>query len=133
MKEQEKNVKVRIRNDVSLILAFLVIAAAGMLYLFVFRHGGDTVKVTVDGEIYGIYPLNRNVSEEIVSGKDNECVNRFVILDGKAYMEYASCPDGICVDHRPVFRDGESIVCLPNRVVLTVITDNREDSVDMTV
>lgn len=133
MKEQEKNVKVRIRNDVILILAFLVIAAAGMLYLFVFRHGGDTVKVTVDGEIYGIYPLNRNVSEEIVSGKDNECVNRFVILDGKAYMEYASCPDGICVDHRPVFRDGESIVCLPNRVVLTVITDNREDSVDMTV
>ena len=65
------------------------------------------------------------VSHAVV--KNNEHLNRFVIRDGKAYMEYASCPDGICVDHSPIFRDGESIVCLPNRVVITVTDSNNQD------
>ena len=46
-------------------------------------------------------------------------------------MENASCPDGICVSHRPIFRDGESIVCLPNRVVITVVSDGDTASPDI--
>ena len=56
-----------------------------------------------------------------------------VISDGKVRVDLADCPDGICVAHRPIFRDGESIVCLPNRVVVTVITDNSEDAPDIIV
>ena len=35
-------------------------------------------------------------------------------------MEWADCPDQICVNHRPVSRNGESIICLPNEVVVSV-------------
>ena len=89
------------------------------------------VKVTVDGELYGFFSLNDEVTQEIVTGENGENKNSFVISDGKVYMQYATCPDGICTDHRPVFRDGESIVCLPNRVVITVITDEKENSADI--
>ncbi len=112
--------KHNIRNDIIFIVALLLIAAVGGLYLFVFRDGGNTVKVTVDGKTYGVYSLNENITEDIYTGKDN--LNRLIIRDGKAYMETATCPDGICVSHKPIFRDGESIVCLPNRVVVTVTT-----------
>ena len=53
MKEQKSIRKVHLRNDLFFILVILVIAAVGMLYLFVFRESGNVVRVTVDGELYG--------------------------------------------------------------------------------
>lgn len=131
MNEPTKKGISRLRNDVLLIAALLLLSAVGIVYLFVFRPGGDTVKVTVDGELYGIYSLFEPRTEEIRGGEDGGQINRLIIRDGKAYMESATCPDGICVSHRPIFRNGESIICLPNRVVVTVITENTPDAPDI--
>lgn len=131
MNESKCTRKSHRRNDIIFIAAILFIAAIAMIYLFVFRKEGNVVKVTVDGELYGTYSLSDNISEDIVTGEDGTSLNRLVIIDGKAHMEYATCPDGICVDHRPIFRDGESIVCLPNRVVITVITEDNSDAPDI--
>lgn len=132
MKEQKSINKFHLRNDMFFIVALLLVCAIGILYLFVFRGSGNVVKVTVDGELYGIYSLSQNITEDIPSGENERQLNRLIISGGKAYMETATCPDGICVAHRPIFRDGESIVCLPNRVVITVITDdNNTDSPDI--
>lgn len=131
MKEQKKQGRFFLKNDVLFIAALLIVCAVGMFYLFVLRDSGDTVKVTVDGELYGIYSLSDNIQEDIVTGKDVSNLNRFVILDGKVYMEDASCPDGICVAHRPIFREGESIVCLPNKVVITVFTEKETEAPDI--
>lgn len=131
MKEPKNTGRSHRRNDIVFVAVLLLAAAAGMFYLFVMREGGNVVKVTVDGEVYGTYPLAEDITEDIVSGDDGAGLNRLIIRDGKAYMEYATCPDGICVDHRPVFRDGESIVCLPNRVVITVIIEDDADAPDI--
>lgn len=131
MKKEKNNKKLFLRNDIILIAAILLVAAVGLLYLFVFRSVGDTVKVTVDGELYGVYSLSEDVVVDIITGEDGEGLNRLIIRDGKAYMEEASCPDGICVSHRPIFRNGESIVCLPNKVVVTVFTENDSSSPDI--
>ena len=130
MEIKAKN-KLIVKNDIILILCLLIVAAIGILYLYVFRNQGNTVKVTLDGEIYGIYSLSENVTEDIYTGENHQHHNRLVIQNGKAYMETASCPDGICVKHAPIFRDGESIVCLPNRVVITVITSDNSDNPDI--
>ncbi len=124
MKEKKKT-----KNDIIFIAALLLAAAVGIFYLYVLRESGDTVKVTVDGELYAVYSLADSITEDIRSGTDG--VNRLVIKDGKAYMESATCPDGICVSHPPVYRNGESIVCLPNRVVVTVITEGESDTPDV--
>lgn len=131
MKEQKKAGKFHLRNDIILIGALLLLCAVGILYLFVFRSSGNMVKVTVDGELYGVYSLSEQITEEIHTGENGESINRLIILDGKAYMEYATCPDGICVAHHPIFRVGESIVCLPNRVVITVFTDGDANEPDI--
>lgn len=125
MKQKENTVKRRIRNDILLILCILLIASAGVFYLYGLRPSGDTVVVSVDGKEYGVYPLSEDITQDIYTGKNGEYLNRLIIKDGKAYMETANCPDGICVEHSKIFRDGESIVCLPHRVVVTVVTDNQ--------
>ena len=131
MNQQKKIGKYLFRNDMILIVTLLIASALAIVYLFVFRKGGNVVKVTVDGQNYGTYSLYQNISEDIITGENGENLNRFVISEGKVYMEKASCPDGICVAHRAVFRDGESIVCLPNRVVVTVVSDDDELSADI--
>ena len=47
----------------------------------------------------------------------------------EAWMEWADCTDQICVNHRAVSREGESIICLPNQVVISV-TDGEEAELD---
>ena len=118
------------RNDIILIGAILLIAVVGLVYLFLFRGRGDTVKVTVDGKAYASYSLSEDRVEDIYTGESGEQLNRLVIRNGKAFVETATCRDGICSSHRPIFRDGESIVCLPNRVVITVISDKTSDAPD---
>ncbi len=119
------------RNDVILIAIVIVVALMLGLYLQFFKQTGDMVEVTVDGEFYGRYSLSEELTEDIHTGFDGRQLNRLVIKDGKAYIEKASCPDGICADHRPVYRDGESIICLPNRVVVTVVSANSADVPDI--
>lgn len=129
--KQQITGKTHLKNDIILVVALLLIAAGGMIYLFVFRESGNVVKVTVGGELYGTYSLSRDTVEDIVSGKDGSQLNRLIIRDGKAYVETATCPDGICVNHRPIFRNGESIVCLPNEVVVTVFIEEDDESPDI--
>ena len=121
------------RNDIILIVCVLAVAVAGLIYLNFFRSPGNMVTVTVDGEYYGSYSLDDEICEDIYTGENKENYNRLVISGGNAYMEKASCPDGICVDHRSVFRDGESIVCLPNRVVITVTSDKDNNNPDIVI
>lgn len=131
---QQKSTKKRyLRNDILLIAALLLVAAIGGVYLFVFRGNGNTVTVTVDGKPYAEYALTENITKDIYTGENGEHCNRLVIRDGKAFMETATCPDGICVAHRAIFKNGESIVCIPNRVVITVTTVDSADAPDIVV
>ncbi len=123
----------QIRNDVIFILSLLLIAAIGAVYLFLFRPQGNSVEVTVNGKSYGVYSLNENITKDIITGENKQQLNRLIIHDGKAYVETASCPDKICVNHRPIFRDGESIVCLPNGIVITVKTTDNLDQPDIVI
>ena len=128
--KQEKNVR-RGRNDVIFISALLLILAIICLGFFLFRKEGSTVTVEVGGEVFGQYSLSRDTVVDITTG-DGE-LNRLVIRDGKAYVETATCPDGICVGHRPISRKGESIVCLPHRIVITVTDDGVDEGPDIVV
>lgn len=111
----------------------LLVAAIVIVVIFlIFRMAGgtevSTVTVTVNGEEYGRYPLNSNRTVEIK--QDGKVTNVLVIRDGKADMTQANCPDQLCVHQKAIFRDGESIVCLPNRVIVVAENPKEERSLD---
>ena len=113
----EKHGGRRFKNDVIFIIILLsAVCALGAGFYFL-RPEGGRVEVRVDGTLTAEYPLDRDITVDItgIGG-----VNRLVIKDGEAYVEYADCPDGICSAHSPVSRTGESIACLPHRVIITV-------------
>ena len=120
------------RNDIVFILALVLICASVGLGFYLLRGEGDSVTVTVDGTLYGTYSLSENATVEILNA-DGKCTNILVIENGVAYVSYADCPDGICSAHKPISREGETIVCLPNRVVATVNKSERSTEPDIIV
>ena len=101
------------------------------LCFYLIREKGDSISVTVDGTHFGTYSLSKDVTVDIVTGENGEGHNVLVIKDGKAYVESATCPDGICAAHKPISRERESIVCLPHKVVITVRIVNSDDAPDI--
>ena len=128
-----KNHKRLFRNDLIFIaVLFVLVSVLGLC--FYLSHGeGDEVVVTVDGEVFGTYSLSDDITVEIRTGEQGKELNLLVIKDGKAHVETASCPDGICTGHKPISRKGESIVCLPHRVVITVHGADKKEEPDIIV
>ncbi|MBD5134307.1 MAG: NusG domain II-containing protein [Clostridiales bacterium] len=105
------------RNDILLIAALLVLGGALALFLYVTRQGGGYVSVQIGGETVMELPLGEDT--RIVLGQGAH-TNTLVIENGTVRVIEASCPDQICVNHGAVQYAGESIVCLPHRLVVTV-------------
>ncbi|MDE5698877.1 MAG: NusG domain II-containing protein [Lachnospiraceae bacterium] len=106
------------KKDFILIAIIVVIAAvSALLILFVQREAGATVRITIDGVFYGEYSLSEEQSISIDEGLGH---NRLVIEEGSAYMADADCPDKYCMDYKPISRGGETIICLPHKLVVEV-------------
>lgn len=82
------------------------------------NRAGAYVTVTVNGELYGTYPLD--IEQEVPIRRDGVTTNVLVISEGQADMIQADCPDKLCVHQRAISKSKESIICLPNKVVVTV-------------
>jgi hypothetical protein len=120
----------KIRNDIILVAVILLIAAAGLLAVNFTKQEGSTVLVKIDGEVTESYSINENRTVDIVTGDNNEFLNTLVIEDGKVYMSDADCPDKICKEHRPISYSGETIVCLPHRIVIEITAENSAPDLD---
>ena len=62
-------------------------------------------------------PLSRDA--EILLGEGAHS-NLLVIEGGKAAVTEASCPDHVCVEQGWVGYTGQAIVCLPNKLVVSI-------------
>lgn len=113
------------KNDV-IFIGFLVLFCIAVC-VWVYKGGaveGSNIVITVDGKEYGTYSL---LEEQTITIGEGKTKNIIEIKGGKAYMKEASCPDQLCVDQNEISFDKESIICLPNKVVLTVISDVESD------
>lgn len=121
-----KDMKLR-KMDWILILIVAVIAIAGFVfYGNLSKQESGTVVVEVDGEIFGEYSLYEN-HEVFIND-----TNILIIENGEANMYEANCPDQICVKHKAISKNGETIVCLPNKVVVT-ITEAEDGELDAVI
>jgi hypothetical protein len=116
------------RKDLILILAVLVGAGliAGAIALA--KKPGAYVRVEQDGKMIALYPLDED-RREVFPDRDIAEGNVLVIEGGRVHMESASCPDKLCVKQGTRSQVGETIVCLPHRLAVTVIS--REEAEEL--
>ena len=119
------------KNDVILICVILIAGLLSFggfhLYQMTKTKADSLVRVTVDGAVYGEYPLSEDT--EVVIEDGDGSFNKLVIKAGYADITEADCPDRICVNHLHVHYTGETIVCLPNKVVVEIV-GGEENEID---
>lgn len=117
----EKSYKRFTRRDLLFIGVLLLFGVVSMFVVRLFMNqNGAYVQVTIDGSSYGTYHLSSLDEQTIPITIDGIVTNTLLIEDGKAKMLSADCPDKLCVHQKAIDKRGETIVCLPNRVVVEV-------------
>ena len=69
--------------------------------------------------------------DQIYQIPEKNGTNVMQIKDGKVIMKKADCKDQICADHKAIEKSGETIVCLPHKVVIEIQSeDGKEQELD---
>lgn len=113
------------KKDIILIGVILGVAVLLFVLFQVTKKPGKYVVITQNGKEIAKYALNedRQIS---IPYQENQ-YNVLVIRDQKAYISSATCPDQLCVKQRSISKVNETLVCLPNKMVVKVIGDEPSD------
>ena len=115
------------KNDIILAASFVVVAIiCAILIQVVVKKAGNVAVVSIDGQVYKELSLNVNTKLEIDAAVGADGYNFLVIENGYAYMKDADCTDKICVHQGRISKVGETIVCLPHKVVIEIKGENTE-------
>ena len=116
------------KADIILLIVLIVCGLAASAVLAMSHSGGDTVIIESGGKPYAVYSLFEDrtivVPGAPVTGTgshaENSEYNIVEIRGGAVSVTEASCKNQVCVRHRGISQSGESIVCLPNRLVVRI-------------
>lgn len=109
----------RVRNDCILIL--IIILLAGGFWLIQYLNAGQkeaVLQIYQNGELIGEYELSQPQTIPVTGIDDS--YNLVLIEDGMVRVTDADCPDQLCMKQRSISRNGESIICLPHKLVLQI-------------
>lgn len=114
------------KGDILVLAAVLCIAALSFFFINLFAATGNIVEIKVDNKVVNQISLDENLIFDVEI--DGTKTNTVQVKDGKVSVTYANCPDLICQHHSEISKTGESIICLPNKVVVSII--GSDDDVD---
>lgn len=121
--------KIRLKKgDCILLAVILCVCTVCFIAMHYFVPSGNTAVISVDDKQVNVMRLTENEEYNIVI--NGEITNTVVVEDGYVYVKNASCPDKICQMHKRISKKGESIVCLPNKVVITVNGNQTNEEID---
>ena len=119
------------------LLFFIFIAAAALIAavpLVRSSDGAPRVRIIAQGELAGIYPLDSDNEIEIERDGHRNVV---VIKGNTVHMDYSDCKNQVCVNTGKISKPGETIVCLPNYVIVEIVSSEEggedDDAIDAVV
>lgn len=108
------------KRKTDIIIITIIILVAIISYFFIsafFKDEGTKVQVFQNNKLVKEFPINKDKIYEI---KDKDKTNIVTVRSGKVFMKDANCPDKLCVKQGSISSNGESIICLPHRVIVKV-------------
>lgn len=104
----------------------LVLLGLGLSAVFASDgSAGNELIITVDGKEFGSYTL---LEDRQIDIKQNSHINKVTIKDGVVSMKFSDCKGQDCVNQHDISESGETIICLPNKIVLEI--SGNEDKYD---
>ena len=101
--------------DKVLLLICIFLSFYSFVYVREAIPKGTEVRIEVDGRLKYTFPLNKDRTVEFSGVMGMTTVE---IKGGKVRMKEAPCPNRVCI-HQGWIESG-SIICLPNKVIVTI-------------
>ena len=102
---------------IGLVIAIIALGAFGVSRLFI--SAKDNLSVTIESAGTVIYKgeLAQDKEFMVETGSKHNLV---VVKDGKVSVTEADCKDLLCKKRGEIKMAGESIICLPHRLIITI-------------
>ncbi len=103
-----------------IILATIILIAgiaASLIIGSISPAKGEKAVIISEGRIFGVYSLYENRTVAVLSDGH---VNKILIRDGEVSMIISNCPGKDCIHQGKISKPYESIVCLPNKVIVKI-------------
>lgn len=114
------------KKDIFLIVGVLIIIGAFFVINGVIdKKKATSVEIYVDNKLYKKVNINDEQEFQI---KDKDGYNLIKVHDHGVEMIEASCPDKVCVHTGFVDKPSKSIVCIPNKVSIKIVTNDKNNS-----
>lgn len=110
------------RKELTIIVILLIISISGYL-LSRINNQGSQVQIEIAQKLYGNYDLSKEQEIKIIDEK-GDLILTCVIKNNSIKVATSNCPDKICIDDGSIGLTGQTIVCLPNQVVIRIIGDD---------
>ncbi len=105
------------KADIALFFIILIFGLGISWFSISGSTSGSKVIISVDGETYGTYDINKNQTIEV---RQNDHTNNITIKDGSVSMTYSDCNNQVCVNTGSINESNDTIVCLPNKVMVEI-------------
>lgn len=99
---------------ISIILAFVFVSGEN-------KDGQLFVKIESCGEEFAVYPLDN--FEKTIEIDTKFGYNEIKINNGYVWVSKTDCNDKIEVGEGKIYKPGQKLVCLPNRLVISIVSD----------
>lgn len=90
-------------------------------------YNNTYAEITVAGKLYKNIPLSEHKGEETIELKTKDGINIIEIKDNKIGIIDADCPDKVCMYPEYIDKPGQSLVCLPHRVMIEIKGKSEDD------
>lgn len=120
--------------DIIIVAVLLVLSIMPSVYLMLFKSNNESsnIVIKIDGELTKSIPLKNENESNIHEFNFNSNIGYIEVKNGRVRMlemDKEVCPEGICSDTGWIENSYESIVCLPNRIIVT-IEGNKDEVID---
>lgn len=113
------------KYDIIAIICVAVIVIISYITVNLLRNDeADTVVIYVDGKIEKKLDLNKN--QEYKVNVDNG-YNIVRIKDKKVRIKESDCSNQTCVNMETISKDGQTLICLPHKVEVTIVSDDKSE------
>lgn len=112
-------------NDILLIGGVIIVVIALLIVRNMDRKNAAMVCITDSEGLQSCFSLTEDRIFTVETGLGTNVIE---IKDGKVSVSDADCPDKLCAKQGAISKAGESIVCLPHKLVVRITGDEAAES-----
>lgn len=113
------------------IVVFVVLGASALFMIWAGAGAPKSiseVEVSVNSDVVHRASLGQNFTQKVLGPLG---ITTVMCLDGYVWVKDSCCPNKLCVKTGKIHTQGQTIVCVPNRVVVRIVGADAVDAITM--